>query len=132
MPNRVALIGDLLLVAEVQLGTPAEELLRTSSLDSNSALTALIVMLDEADPSPSLVEEAAFLGAWVVRTRPFPKDNRQIGYRFMCAMLDEAAQPWTVSQEDEYVVVSVFRSLEAGTINEAEFVDWVCLRVATA
>jgi prophage maintenance system killer protein len=130
VPNRVTLIGDLLLAAEAQLATPAEELLRTTSLDSDPAFAALLASFDEADSSPTLVEEAAMCAAWVVRRQPFPKDNRQIGYRFMCSLLDEAGLPWTMSREDVYVVVSVFKSLEAGTINEAEFVDWVCLRVA--
>src|SRR6476660_9220812 len=132
MPNRVGQIGDLLLVAEAQLGTPAGDLLRMTSLDSDPGLIDLFASIDGADPSPSPVEEAAMWAAWVVRHCPFPKDNRPIGYRFMCSMLDEAEEPWLTSREDAYVVTALFKALEAGTISEAEFVDWVCLRVATA
>jgi hypothetical protein len=132
MPNRVTLIGDLLLVAEAQLETPAEELLRTTVLDSDPAFGALLTGLEEADPPPQVVEVAAMCAAWVVRNRPFPEDNSKIGYRFMCLLLDEAAQRWRTSQEDAFVVPPIFKALEAGEISEAEFVDWVRLRVATA
>lgn len=129
MPSRVAQIGDLLLVAEDQLETPAKELLRTTSLHSDPALNALFAIFEKADPSPSLVEEAAMWAVWILRHRPFPKDNRQIAYRFMCSMLDDTQQPWPESGEDAYEIAAVFKALEAGAISEAEFVDWVCLRV---
>jgi prophage maintenance system killer protein len=120
----------MLLVAEAQLTIPAQELLLITNLDSDPALAALFEAFDEANPPPSLVEEAAMYAAWIVRHRPFPDDNQKIGYRFMCAMLDDAEEPWEVSQEDAFVIPAVFKALEAGTISDAEFVDWACLRVA--
>ncbi|MFL5834227.1 MAG: hypothetical protein ACJ76B_09635 [Solirubrobacterales bacterium] len=132
MPNRVMLIGDLLLVAEAQLGTPAQELLHTTSLDSDPSFGSLLTALEEADPPPTVVEVAAICGAWVVRNKPFPDDNSKIGYRFMCLLLDGAGEPWRMSQEDAFVVPPIFKALEDGAITEAEFVDWVRLRVATA
>jgi hypothetical protein len=132
MPNRVALIGDLLVIAEAQIGTPAETLLRAGTLDADPELIALFDFLDSVDPAPSRVEEAAILSAWIIRNRPFSQDNPQISYRFMCALLDAAEQPWKMAQEDVYVVPAVFEALEAKTISEADFVDWVCLRVAAA
>lgn len=132
MHNRVALIGDLLLVAEAQLQTPAQELLHTTSLDSDPSFGSLLNGLEEADPPPTVVEVAAICGAWVVRNKPFPDDNSKIGYRFMCLLLDAAGLPWRTSQEDAFVVPPIFNALEGGSITEAEFVDWVCLRVATA
>ena len=70
--------------------------------------------------------------AWVVRSKPFPEDNSKIGYLFMCVLLDGAGQPWRMSQEDAFVVPPIFKAVEDGTLSEAEFVDWVRLRVATA
>jgi len=132
MPNRVTLIGHLLIVAEAQLGTPAEELLRTTSLDSDPAFGALLTGLEEADPPPMAVEVAAVSAAWIVRNQPFPEDNSKIAYLFMCLLLDDAGQPWRTSQEDAFVVPPIFQALEAGEISETEFADWVRLRVATA
>lgn len=128
----MTLIGDLLLVAEAQLGTPAEELLHMTSLDSDPDLGSLLSGLEDTDPPPSIVEVAAICGAWVVRKKPFPEDNSKIGYRFMCLLLDGAGQPWRMSQEDAFVVPPIFKALEEGAITDAEFVDWVRLRVATA
>lgn len=132
MPSRVALIGDMLLVAEAQLEAPAQELLRFTNLDSDPVLAELFDAFDEADPPSSLIEEAATIAAWIVRQSPFPSDNQKIAYRFMCSMLDDAGEPWQVSQEDAFVIPALFDALEARTISESEFVDWVCLRVATA
>ena len=132
MPNRVTLIGDLLLVAGAQLETPAEELLQATSLDSDPAFGTLLTGLEETDPPPTIIEVAAICGAWIVRNQPFPRHNSKIGYRFMYLLLDGAGQPWRMSQEDAFVVPPIFKALEEGAISEAEFVDWVHLRVATA
>jgi hypothetical protein len=80
-----------------------------------------------ADP----VEEAAARGAWIIRDRSIP-DSREIGYRVMCGMLDEAGFSWPRPDEDAVVIEKMLMALEAGAITEAEFVEWVCLRVATA
>lgn len=132
MPNKIKLMGDLLLVAETQLGIPAEELLRRTSLDSDPAFTSLLTDFEETVPPPTIVEIAAMCAAWVVRNHPFPEDNSKIGYRFMCLLLDEAGQSWSTSHEDAFVVPPIFEGVEAGEISEPEFVDWVRLRVATA
>ena len=132
MPNRMTLIGDLLLVAEAQLAVPAEDLLRMTSLDSDPALGSLLTAIEETVPAPTMVEVAAMCAAWVVRSQPFSEENSKIGYRFMCLLLDEAEEPWKMSQEDAFVVPPIFKAVEDGSISEAEFVDWVCLRVATA
>ncbi len=132
MPDRVALIAELLLVAESQLETPAVELLRSTSLDSNLAFDALLTGLEEADPPPTIVEVASACAAWVVRNKPFREHNSQIAYLFMCVSLDAAGLRWRMSQEDAFVVPPIFEAVEDGEISEAEFVDWVRLRVATA
>jgi prophage maintenance system killer protein len=108
------------------------ELLRTTALDSDPAFGALLTGLEEADPPPAIIEVAAVCAAWVVRNQPFSEENNKIGYLFMCLLLDGAGQPWRTSQEDVFVVPPIFKAVEAGEISEAEFVDWVRLRVATA
>ena len=128
----MTLIGDLLLVAEAQLETPVEELLRTTSLGSDPTFDLLLTGIEETSPPPTIVEIAAMCAAWVVRNQPFYEDNSKIGYRFMCLLLDEAELPWKMAQEDAFVVPPIFKAVEAGEISEAEFVDWVQLRVAAA
>ncbi len=132
MPNRVALIGDLLLVAEAQLGIPAEQLMSATAIDSDPSLCALLAGLEEPDPPATIVEIAALCGAWVVSNRPFPRENSEIGYRYMRLMLQEAEVPWPRPEEDAGRIERMLRLLEAESISEARFAEWVCLRVATA
>jgi hypothetical protein len=111
---QMALIGDLLVVAEGDLGAPA----------------SFLADFESGDLDPGSVEEAAAYGAWTICHKPFPKDNGEIGYRVMLQMLEESGHPWPRPHED--VIEKMIEALEAGTITEAEFVDWVCLRVVTA
>jgi hypothetical protein len=80
----------------------------------------------------SPVEEAASRGALIIRTQPYPENNREIGLEVIRQMLEEAECPWPRAHEDAIAIKKMSEALEAGTISEAEFVDWVCLRVVTA
>lgn len=133
LSSQLALLGDLLLIAEKQLDVPAEQLLQTIPiLSGDSALAAPFIAFEEADPPPSVVEQAAMYGGWIACNRPFPKDNREIGFRFMRAMLAEDGKPWPQFPEDAYVVEARFEEVETGAITLAELADWVCLRVRVA
>lgn len=90
----------------------------------------LVVVEEDSDPNP--VEEAARRGAWIVCHGPFSKNNREIGHEVMCQVLEEAERPWPRPHEDKPAIEAMMKALEAGTISEAKFVDWVCLRVAVA
>lgn len=132
-PSRLALLGDLLLIAEKQLEVPTEQLLQTVPLlAGEAALARPFIAFEDADPPLSQVEEAAVFAAWIVCQQPFPKDNREIGYRFMRVMLGEARKPWPQTLDAVYAVETMVESLETKIVTEAEFVDWVCLRVAVA
>ena len=116
------LLTDLLAIVEEELGIPVERLLQTVPLAA----------LEEVGSDLGSAEEAAFYGGWIIRHKPFPRRNRQIGYRCMRLMLEQAEVPWPRAREDRERIEAMIRRLEAGLISEAKFVDWVCLRVATA
>lgn len=109
MSTEVALIGDLLVVVE---GDPV----------------ASLAGFEKADVCPDPVEAAALCGAWIIRAQ----NNRETGYQVMRQMLEEAGHPWPRPQQDAPAIEAMLKALEAGRISEAEFVDWVRLRVATA
>jgi hypothetical protein len=133
MTSQLELLGELLSIAVKQLAEPAEQVLQKVPLMSGEApLVTPFIAFEEADPSPSPVEEAGAFGAWIIFQKPFPKDNREIGYRFMCTMLEYAEKPWLQPAEDGYAIETMIENLETGMISEAEFADWVCLRVAVA
>jgi hypothetical protein len=122
MATPAELLTDVLAVAGEELGVPVERLLQTVPLAA----------LEEAGDDLDSVEEAAFFGGWIIRHKPFPRRNRQIGYRCMRLMLKQAEVPWPRPREDRERIEAMIRRLEAGLISEAKFVDWVRLRVATA
>lgn len=128
MPSSVELLGDLFAIAEKKLGVPAERLMKTTPL------SGLESMLDglAGSGAPPPVEEAAICGAWIVRHQPFPRYNREIGYAYLRLLLRQAEAPWPRPQEDAQQIEAKLQALEDGTISEAKFVDWVCVRVATA
>lgn len=95
-------------------------------------LSGDLMIVVEGDSYSDPAEEAALRGAWIICHRPFPKNNREIGYEVMCQMLEEAERPWPRRHEDAAAIEAMMKALEAGTISEAKFADWVCVRVATA
>lgn len=113
MSIEIALIGDRLVVVEEDPVAPP-------------------VGFEKGDSRPGSVEEAALYGAWIIRHRPFAGNNREIGYETMRQMLEEVGHLWPRPEEDAPAIEAVLKALEAGRISEAQFVDWVCLRVATA
>jgi hypothetical protein len=121
MQRRARLHGDLLVIAQGELGTPAEVLLR-------EAHPIGLEDMNELEP----VAAAAMAGAWVVRHRPFRRRNLEIGYRFMRLLLNEAGASWPRPEEDADRIATMLRLLETEMISEATFGEWVCLRVATA
>ena len=121
MQDRVRLRGDLFVIAEDELGTPAERLLGEVRLDG-------IGMSGDLTPA----EAAGMSGAWIICRKPFPERNLEIGYRYMRLMLREARVPWPRPTEDAARIRPILQLLEAGSISQVEFVDWVRLRVATA
>jgi hypothetical protein len=121
MQRRVKFHGDLVVIAQDELGTPAEVLLRETQLGG-------LEKNFELEP----VAAAAMSGAWVVRRRPFRRRNLEIGYRFMRLLLNEAGAAWPRPEEDADRIRTMLRLLESEMISEARFAEWVCLRVATA
>jgi hypothetical protein len=91
----------------------------------------VVVETDESHPGIT-AEDAAVCAAWFICHRPMPGNNREAGYEAMCRMLEEAGLSWPRPEEDAPRIEAMLQALEEGRVGEAEFVDWVCLRVATA
>lgn len=109
----MAVIGDLLVVVEEDP-------------------TSLFLDFEKEHIPLGSVEEAALYGAWIIRHRPFSGDNREIGYKVMRRMLQEGGHLWPRPDEDGVAIEKMLIAVETEAISEAKFVDWVCLRVATA
>lgn len=133
MTSQIALLGDLYSLAEKQLKIPTAELLEMVPVFGHEpSLVEPLIAFEGADPPLDEVEEAAAFGAWIVCEKPFPRDNREIGFRFMLLMLKNAGKPWLELPHDAFVVEEMLDDLEAGARSVAEFSDWVDLRVRVA
>ncbi len=133
MPAQIALLGDLYSLAAKQLKTSTDELLQlVPPFGHESALVQPFLIFEEAVPPLSPSEQAAAFGAWIVRHKPFPRDNREIGFKFMLLMLEQAEKPWLELPHDAFVVEEMLDAVESGATSVAKFVDWVCLRLRVA
>jgi hypothetical protein len=116
MPTQLMLIGDMLVLVEGDPGPPVP-----SSAE-----------FEKGDCPSGSVEEAAVYGGWIIRHKLFGEDSRDIGCEVMQRMLKEGGHSWPRPDEDAVAIEKMLTALETGAISEAEFVEWVCLRVATA
>lgn len=127
MQNRLDL-EDLLLIAEAVLGVPGDELEQAMCVYSAaSALAAPFARIGDVYLRPDPVEQAAVCAVWIIRSRPFPIGNKQVGYECMLEMLVRGGYRWP--REDEEEIVTMVKGVEAGAVSEAEFVRWVRQRV---
>jgi prophage maintenance system killer protein len=125
-PNQLT-IGDLLLIGERELGQPAEALKELISLP-NAASALAAPFSNSSDP----VEQAAICCSRLLRASLFPDANKRIAFECMCEMLARSGCPWPWAPHEGEAIAAMVTRLQDRTISEAEFVDWVRLRVAVA
>ena len=129
MQNRLSL-EELLLIAEATLGMPYAELKESVCVfRAQSALAAPFARLRGTDLFPDPADRAAICAARLIRTRPFGRGNRAIGYECMREMLVRGGRRYAKEEEVAADVAKTLNRLRAREIGEAEFVRWVRKRV---
>lgn len=130
MQERLGL-GDLLLIGEAVLDTPAEQLARSILIPSaESALAAPYASFGGVDFYPDPIQQAAICCSRIIRNHPFPDGNKRVGYECMREMLERDDFPWPRPSEDAIEIAETVEELAAKIISEEEFVTWVRSRVA--
>lgn len=125
--NRLSL-ADLLLIAEAVLAVPAEELHRLIPLGAaEAALAAPFASVGGTELYPDPVDRAAICCSRMVRARPFPERNSQVGYECMLEMLARAGCEWP--RLDAAAAALIVERLARREASEAEFVRWVRRRL---
>lgn len=123
-------IGDLLLIAQRELGDPAERLKdRISLADAVTALCAPFPDPGEIDLYPDPVEKAAICCSRLLHAHLFPDRNKRIAFECMCEMLARAEHPWSWVPGEAKEIDEMMSRLQAETIGEKEFVAWVWERL---
>jgi death-on-curing protein len=125
MSERLKLV-DFLLIAEVVLGKPAEQLVRVVRVPAvESALAAPFAGFGGVDFYSDPVDRAAICCSRIVRNHPLPDGNKRLGYECMREMLERDGVPWPRPSEDVDEIASMIEGLAASTISERDFVRWV-------
>ena len=132
MPNRLS-FEELLLIAEAMLGVSYEALEQTVCIfRAEASLAAPFARVRGALLHRDPVEHAAICAIRLIRSRPFPVGNREIGYECMREMLVRSRYRWLRQMEAAADVAGILKGVETGEIRDAEFVAWVRDGVATA
>jgi prophage maintenance system killer protein len=129
MRNRLS-FEKMLLIAEAKLGLAYDDLERVvCPFRAESALAAPFVRVCGAFLFPDPVEQAAICAYRLIRTKPFPRGNRAVGYECMREMLVLSDRRWFRQEEEAEDVDDSLKRVEAREIGQAEFVRWVRERV---
>ena len=132
MTNLLALIGDLLQIAETELEPSAERLAQAITFDDDEQTSKSFAAFEEAARCPGTAERIALLGAWIIEEQPFEERNLEIAYKFMRQLLEDEEIAWPGAEEEASRLLSMLKRLEDGEISVAKLGDWLRLRVATA
>jgi len=116
-------IEDLLLIAEVVLDVPGEQLARSTRLDTARGAIAA------AARQPLLADSAAVLCHRLVRDRPLPYGNKPVALLAMLELVSRNRGIWLSPQGGEREVATTIGRLAAGELSAAAFRTWVRARV---
>lgn len=119
-----------LLIAEAVLQVPCDELERAvCGFRAQSALAAPFTRILGVYLFPDPADRAAICALRLIRSRPLPFGNKQVGYECMREMLLLSGLVWSRPEEDAEEVAETLKGVEAGTIGGTEFLAWVRSRV---
>jgi prophage maintenance system killer protein len=130
MPNNRLFLRDFLLIAEEILGIAYDELESAVCVfRAESALAAPFVRVCGELLFPDPAEQAAVCGWLIIRTRPLPVGNKEVGYECMREMLTLGGCRWSRPEEAASEAAEMLKGVEAKTVDLAEFIAWVRSRV---
>lgn len=122
---------DFLVIGELALGNPAEEIARVSRLElAESALQAPAASFGGIEFYPDLVVKAAVLCTRLVENHPLPDGNKRVGFVCMIEFCLRNGLTWTPppGDEDGEVSAQVVLELAAGRGEEgtlAALAGWI-------
>lgn len=124
MPVRYLEIGDLIVIASAVLGLETQVVAKVVNLSTgDSALHAPAAEFGGVEFYPELETKAAILGYRLARNHPLPDGNKRVAFLAMIEFAERNGLTWRALDEDDAVDTMV--AVAAGSMPEAEFVDWV-------
>ncbi len=123
-------LADLLLVAEVATGIPAESLSRLPNLGlAESALAAPAASFGGVEFYPDFVDKAAVLCTRIARNHPLPDGNKRTAFLALIEFIERNGHRWAGSERDPDESVAMIEAVAAGTLSEAQLAVWIRSRV---
>jgi death-on-curing protein len=122
-------LADYLLIAEAVLGLPAErlaEMPRVINLAS-SARAVPSSGWSGHDAYPEVAQKAGLLAARLTKNHPLPDGNKRTAWLAMIEFIERNDRQLIEPHVDD-AVNTMFR-LAAGTLSEADFVEWLRPRI---
>jgi len=118
-------IEDLLLIAEVVLDVPGEQLARATRLDAAAAALAA------AGRQRTLAQQTATLCCRLVRDRPLPYGNKPVALLAALELISRNRATWIPSEVGAYELATTIERVASGELSEAAFGAWVRRHVAS-
>jgi death-on-curing protein len=112
-------IEDLLLIAEVVLGAPAEGLARAVRLDAAASALAA------PDRYTGLADQAAVLCSRLVRNHALPDGNKRVALLAMLELIARNQGIWIPPSGGQDEIATTIERLAARELSEAAFAVWV-------
>jgi prophage maintenance system killer protein len=112
-------VEDLLLIAELVLDVPGEQLARMSRIDAARAAVAA------AARQPLLADGAAVLCHRLVRDRPLPYGNKPVALLAMLELVSRNQGVWMSPRGGEHEVATTIGRLADGELSATAFHAWV-------
>jgi len=112
-------IEDLLLIAEVVLDVPGEQLARAARLDAAGAALAASAR------QPTLPQQAATLCHRLVRDRPLPYGNKPVALIAMLELISRNRATWIVPNGGAKELATTIERLANGALSQEAFARWV-------
>ena len=117
-------LADYLLIAEVVLGVPAEEIARWPGVgQAESALEAPAMGFGGVEFYPDVIDKAAVLCVRLARNHPLPDGNKRIAYLALVEFLARNQVEWAPPSVEE--TVEMIEDAAAGRVTERELADWL-------
>lgn len=119
-------LADLLVIAEMLLDTPAEDLAKAGRLDlAESALHAPAARFDGIEFYPDMATKAAVLCAHLVKNHPLIDGNKRLAFVAMVEFLERNGYPWTppVGDDDGEVTDRTIRRVAGCVLDDEVIAD---------
>ena len=118
-------IEDLLLIAELVLDVPGEQLARHTRLDVAMAAIAA------SERRSGLADRAATLCHRLVRDRPLPCGNKPVALLATLELISRNHATWIPPSGGARELATTVERLAAGALSETDFAAWVRWHVRT-